>query len=141
MKKKYKIILLKDLPDLKAGAEVLNITQDELDGKENYNLSDYYVRELHNIFNLRNNPEWTRVEEDNRCDCKTKDYINIRNEVIGYGKSLIIGLDFEDKEIYTWYDYACDRGTKRCFPIKFCPLCGERLKDKENKDDKGNNVL
>ena len=49
MEKKYKIILLKDLPNLKAGTEVLNITQDELDGKESYHYSDYYVPELHEI--------------------------------------------------------------------------------------------
>jgi hypothetical protein len=126
--KKYRLILLKDLPNYKAGTVVLNISQEELDGTKDYEFR-LYVPELNfsEIYDLRNNSEWVKVEEDNRCDCLTKDYIEIRHEIIGYGRSLNIGLKIPEREIYTYYDYCCDSGNKVCMPIKYCPLCGRRL--------------
>lgn len=128
MSKKYKLTLLKDLPDRKAGTEVLNISQEEMDGTVPYKYL-YYVRErnFNDIFSLRNDPEWVKVEEDDRCDCLTKDHITIRNEIIGYGRSLSVGLYFKKKEIGCWYDYVCDSGDYAKLPIKYCPLCGRKL--------------
>lgn len=128
MNKKYKLILLKDLPQYKAGTTVLNISQEELDGTEDYKYR-YYVPEINfsEIYDLRNNAEFVKIEEDDRCDCLTKDHISIRNETIGYGRSLSVGLSFVTKEFYAYYDHACDRGTRKTLSIKFCPLCGRRL--------------
>ena len=134
MSKKYKLILLKDLPNYKAGTTVLNISQEELDGTEDYKYR-YYVPEINfsEIYDLRNNAEWVKIEEDDRCDCLTKDFIRIRNETVGYGRSLSVGLSFVKKEFYAYYDHACDSGTTKKLSIKFCPLCGRRL-DTESEE-------
>ena len=126
--KKYKLILLKDLPNYKAGTTVLNISQEELDGTNDYKYR-HYVPEMNlsEIYDLRNNAEWVKIEEDDRCDCLTKDYISIRDQTIGYGRSLSARLSFVNKEFYVYYDHACDSGTTKKLPIKFCPLCGRRL--------------
>lgn len=128
MDKKYKLILLKDLPNYKAGTIVLNISQEELDGTKDYKYR-YYIPEMNlsEIYDLRNNAEWVRIEEDSRCDCLTKDDISICNETIGYGRGLLVGISFVDKEFYSQYDYACDTSTTKKLSIKFCPLCGRRL--------------
>lgn len=126
--KKYKLILLKDLPDRKAGTEVLNISEEELSGIVPYEYR-YCVAEQNfsDIFDLRNNPEWVKIEEDNRCDCLTRKKIRIRDIIIGYGRSFSVSLDFKNKQIVTWYDHACDCGTSKNLPIEFCPLCGRKL--------------
>lgn len=41
-----------------------------------------------------------------KCYCKTNDYLTIRRDVIGYGRSLVVGIDFKKKIISTRYDYA-----------------------------------
>lgn len=129
--KKYKLTLLKDLPDHKAGTVVLNISQEELEGKEDYKYR-YYVPEQNfsEIYDLRNDAEWVKIEEDDRCDCLTKESIRIRDGVIGYGRTLKVILSFNNKEIYTRYDRYCDQGesASKSFPIKYCPLCGRKLK-------------
>lgn len=119
--KKYKLTLLKDLPTIKAGTELLNVKFDDPSNK----YPDY--GELEEIYYLRDKPEWVKVEEDTRCDCQTRKRIWIRSEVIGYGRSFCVSLDFEDKEIYTWYDHRCDSGSAESLPIKYCPLCGRKL--------------
>lgn len=130
--KKYKLTLLKDLPDHKAGTEVLNITQEELDGIKDYEFR-YYVAELNfsDIYDLRHNSDWVKVEEDTRCDCKTKQYLDIRREIVGYGRSLNVALSFEKRKIYTWYDRGCDTGSEISMNINFCPLCGKKLEVKK----------
>lgn len=126
--KKYKLILLKDLPDIKAGTEVINISEEELLGIVPYKYHRCANEKNSNaIFDLRDNPEWVKVEEDNRCDCLTRPKIKIRDAVIGYGRSLNVSLDFKNKQISTWYDHAYDSGTSKNLPIKFCPLCGREL--------------
>lgn len=126
--KKYKLTLLKDLPDYKAGTEVLNISQEELDGTEDYEYR-YWVKEKNfsEIYDLRHNPDWVKIEEDPRCDCETKGRIEIRRNIIGYGRSLAVILDFNNTKIYTWYDRGCDTGSEVSLPIKYCPLCGRKL--------------
>ena len=125
---KYKLTLLKDLPNRKAGTEVLNISQEEMDGTIDYKYR-YYVLEQNfsDIYDLRHNPEWVKVEIDNRCDCETMDYISIRYAVIGYGRSLSAKLDFKMKSITTWYDHAYDSGSSKNLDIQYCPLCGRKL--------------
>lgn len=128
MMKKYKLILLKDLPDVKAGTEVLNISEEELLGVVPYKYHRCFNEQNSNdIFNLRDNPEWVKVEEDNRCDCLTRTNIQIRYVILGYGRSIKVSLNFKKKQIFTWYDHACDCGTSENLPIKFCPLCGREL--------------
>lgn len=125
---KYKLTLLKDLPNRKAGTEVLNISQEEMDGTVDYKYR-YYVPEQNfsDIYDLRNNPEWVKVEVDNRCDCKTMDYIEIRHVIIDYGRIMDVKLDFKKKAITTWYDSACDYGSSKNLDIQYCPLCGRKL--------------
>lgn len=126
--KKYKLILLKDLPDIKAGTEVINISEEELLGIVPYKYHRCVNEQNSNdIFELRNNPEWVKIEEDTRCDCLTRKKIKIRDAVIGYGRRLNVSLDFKNKQISTWYDHACDSGTSKNLPIEFCPLCGRKL--------------
>jgi hypothetical protein len=136
--KKYKLILLKDLPNYKAGTTVLNISQEELDGTKDYKYR-HYVPEMNfsKIYDLRNNAEWVKIEEDDRCDCFTKDHISISDETIGYGRHLSVGLSFVNKEIYSYYDYACDSGTTKKLPIKFCPLCGRGLNAEDKAESEG----
>lgn len=62
-----------------------------------------------------------------KCYCKTNDYLTIRRDVIGYGRSLVVGIDFKKKIISTRYDYACDYGTSKNLNIEYCPLCGDKL--------------
>ena len=118
---KYKLTLLKDLPDYDAGTVLLNITQEEMDGTKNY----YGSKK--SIFYLRDNPTWVKVEKDNRCDCLTQDAISICYSVIGYGRSLSSTLNFKHKRISVHYDYACDSGKSSVLSIKYCPLCGREL--------------
>lgn len=61
------------------------------------------------------------------CYCKTNNYFTIRRDVIGYGRSLVVGIDFKKKIISTQYDYACDCGTSKNLNIEYCPLCGDKL--------------
>ena len=125
---KYKLTLLKDLPDHKAGTEVLNISEKELKGTEDYKYR-YWVKEMNfsDIYDLRNDPEWVKVEKDDRCDCLTMDKIEIRRVIMGYGRTVSVSLNFRRKKIVTWYDYKCDEGTEENLPISFCPLCGRNL--------------
>lgn len=125
---KYKLTLLKDLPDRKAGTEVLNISEDEMNGVIDYKYRHYAQKQnFSDIYDLRNNSEWVKVEIDDRCDCKTKDKICIRSIIIGYGRVINVTLDFKKKAITTWYDHSCDCGTSKSLDIKFCPLCGDEL--------------
>lgn len=72
--------------------------------------------------------EFANLEENvEKCYCKTTDYLTIRREVIGYGRSLVVGIDFKKKAITTYYDYDCDSGTSKNLNIEYCPLCGEKL--------------
>lgn len=66
-------------------------------------------------------------ENVEKCYCKTTDYLTIRRDVIGYGRSLVVGIDFKKKAITTYYAYACDSGTSKNLNIEYCPLCGEKL--------------
>lgn len=128
MMKKYKLTLLKELPDRKVGTEVLNISEEELKDHTKYKYIGYVAsRNFIDILELADNPEWVKVEEDTRCDCETIDRIVIRNEVIGYGRSLCVSLDFKHKAIKTWYDHSCDSGTSEKLDIRFCPLCGKEI--------------
>lgn len=61
------------------------------------------------------------------CICKTQKIINIKNTVIGYGRSLNVYIDFNKKSIVVNYDYAVDSGTSDKFSIKNCPFCGNKL--------------
>jgi len=125
---KYKLKLLKDLPNRKAGTEVLNISEEEMNGTIDYKYRNYVPEQnFSDIFDLRNNPEWVKVEIDSRCDCETMDKILIRYEVIGYGRSLNVRLDFKSKAITTYYAHSCDNGTNKNLKIKYCPLCGKKL--------------
>jgi hypothetical protein len=121
MNKKFKLTLLKDLPEFPAGTEVLNVTEDMLSGKEQYRFRDV------EIFALRDDPEWVRVEEDLRCDCETKEYLQFFSEEVGNDRSASSYIDFEEKIISTHYDYACDQGHDHKVQIKFCPFCGREL--------------
>ena len=125
---KYKLTLLKDLPNHKVGTVVLNISQEELDGAEDYKYR-YYIPEQNfsDIYDLRNNSEWVKVEEDDRCDCLTKNYLSIRHEMIGRGREFSVKLLFKEKEISVYYDHYCDQGTEVNIPIQYCPLCGRKL--------------
>lgn len=67
------------------------------------------------------------VTGKDRCDCETMNKVVIRSEVIGYGRSMCVSLDFINKAITTWYDHSCDNGTLKKLDIKFCPLCGRLL--------------
>lgn len=126
--KKYKLTLLKDLPNRKAGTEVLNISEDELNDHSKYKYIRY-AEEMNfiDILELANNPEWVKVEEDTRCYCETMNEITIRNDVIGYGRSLSVVLNFGLEKITTWYDRSCDSGTAKNLDIRYCPLCGRKL--------------
>lgn len=119
--KKYKLTLLKDLPNHEAGTEVLNITEDELLGKK-----DYYGS-FFEIYDLRNDPKWVKIDEDTRCDCLTKPYIPIFCTENCKGKLRDIRLDFNKKEIRTINDdgYLVNSPIK----IKYCPFCGRLLED------------
>lgn len=129
--KKYKLTLLKDLPNRKAGTEVLNISEEELKDHSKYKYIRYVEeKNFIDILELADNPEWVKTEEDTRCDCETKDGIIIRDAVIGYGRSLYVILNFKSKKITTWYDHAADEGTSENLDIKFCPLCGRELKER-----------
>lgn len=126
--KKYKLTLLKDLPNRKAGTEVLNISDEELNDHSKYKYIHYVESQnFIDILELSNNPEWVKVEEDSRCDCKTMDKITIRDATIGYGRSLAVVLNFDKKKITTWYDHRCDSGTTKNLDIRYCPLCGRKL--------------
>lgn len=93
------------------------------DFKEYKKAVDYEV-----IGNIVDNPELLESEENvEKCYCKTTDYLTIRREVIGYGRSLVVGIDFKKKAITTYYSYACDSGTSKNLNIEYCPLCGEKL--------------
>lgn len=119
--KKYKLTLLKDLPRFKAGTEVLNISQEQLDGTEDYRYSKY------EIYDLRNNKEWVKVEEDTRCDCETKPFIPIRYDEVGLGTCFNVTLSFNNKNIHTWCNYIREAGDSVDLPIRYCPLCGRAL--------------
>jgi len=125
---KYKLTLLKDLPNREAGTEVLNISEEEMNGTIDYKYR-HYVQKLNfsDIYDLRNNPEWVEVKIDSRCDCETMDNICVRSVVIGYGRSMNVNLNFKKKAITTWYDHACDSGSSKNLDIKYCPLCGRKL--------------
>lgn len=125
MSKKYKLTLLKDLPNVCAGTELLNVTEEQLNGKEKFEC--YGNHHLLDIFHARNNTDFVKIEEDTRCDCETKDFIGIRYAEVGYGRKVLVNLNFQKKKIYTWYDYACDSGTEKSLDIQYCPLCGRKL--------------
>ena len=122
--KKYKLVLLKDLPMHNAGTEVLNISQEDLDGVKCYTYLNCIEPD---IYSLRHNKEWVRVEEDPRCDCKTRETILLRREIIAYGRSTSSYISFKDKCIAFYYDKHCDQGELVKLPIEYCPLCGEKL--------------
>lgn len=121
---KYKVTLLKDLPDLKAGTELFNVTKAELD-------EQFTRREdagnAAKLLKYLDHPDWIRVEIDPRCDCLTKSQIVIRHESAGYGRSLFVSLDFKSAEIYTSYARQCDKQERISLPITHCPLCGRKL--------------
>lgn len=121
---KYKVTLLKDLPDLKAGTELLNVTKAELD-EQFTRREDAGGRAK--LLKYLDHPDWVRVEEDPRCDCLTKSQIVIRHESVGYGRSLYVSLEFESAEIYTSYARQCDKQEKIRLSITHCPLCGRKL--------------
>lgn len=121
---KYKVTLLKDLPNLKAGTELLNVTKAELD--------DQFTRrgdagEAAKLLKYLDHPDWVCVEEDPRCDCLTKSQIVIRHESVGYGRSLYVSLDFKNAEIYTSYARQCDKQERISLPITHCPFCSRKL--------------
>ena len=125
--KRYKLTLLKDLPDTKAGTSV-SVSKKEFEGVKSY---DHKKHDESNfdwrIYQLRNDPEWVKVEADDRCLCQVEPYKRIQYRVIGYGRSFTVSLDFKKKKIYTWYDHACDQGTEKSLHIRYCPLCGRKL--------------
>lgn len=127
-KNKYKLTLLKDLPNFKAVTEVLNITEDEFTGKTDYEYRNY-IDEMNfsQIYDLRNNPEWVKTEIDSRCDCFTKDKVIFFYRIISYGRTVLTTVDFKRKVISSWYDIQCDCGKEYKLPISFCPLCGRKL--------------
>lgn len=87
-----------------------------------------YQDDVEVIGNKFDNPELSESEENvEKCYCKTTDYLTIRRDVIGYGRSLVVGIDFKKKAITTYYAYACDSGTSKNLNIEYCPLCGEKL--------------
>lgn len=137
--KKYKLTLLKDLPRFKAGTEVLNISQEELDGTKDYKYRHRVIDEdnKYEIYDLRDNEEWVKVEEDTRCDCETESFIRIRYEEIR-GTCLNVTLEFDKKNIHTWCSPPYDETGKSVnLPIRFCPLCGKSLNNTQEGKDGG----
>ena len=65
--------------------------------------------------------------EHSLCPCKKQRYERFLHKVIGYGRTLRSGIDFKEAEIYVYYSPECDIDTHYSMPIKYCPLCGERL--------------
>ena len=125
---KYKLTLLKDLPNHNAGTVVLNISEEEMNGTRDYAYRRYVPEQNFSaIYDLRHDPKWVRVEIDERCDCETRDRIEIRYEVIGYGRTVSAYLNFKKQAITTWYSDACDSGTSENLSINYCPLCGRKL--------------
>lgn len=93
-----------------------------------WNLWSFKSSEIEVVGNIFDNKESLESEENvEKCYCKTTDYLTIRREVIGYGRSLVVGIDFKKKAITTYYAYACDSGMSKNLNIEYCPLCGEKL--------------
>lgn len=78
---------------------------------------------------LYNDPKKAEACEtrDTECPCMHDRFITVRRNVIGYGRELHAYVDFMDKSIAVYYDYACDSGNTVSFPIEYCPLCGKKL--------------
>ena len=92
-----------------------------------WNLWSFKSSEIEVVGNIFDNKESLESEENvEKCYCKTNDYLTIRRDVIGYGRSLVVGIDFKKKAITTYYAYACDSGTSKNLNIEYCPLCGEK---------------
>lgn len=68
-----------------------------------------------------------------KCICLTNNYVPVRYEVIGYGRSLNVGVSFKKREIAARYDYACDSGNTKSLGISYCPFCGRKLIESEVK--------
>lgn len=122
---KYKLTLLKDLPDIPSGKEVLNVTQEELNDEIKFEIN--HGTKNSKIYELVNNADWVKVEEDNRCLCKTKSFLTFYYQYLGYGMCSIGRIDFNNKELHCSADWKCDTGTKGKIDIKYCPFCGEKL--------------
>lgn len=120
---KYKLTLLKDLPDAKAGTEVLNISDEDLKLEYCKGLNSTQQE----IFQLKDNAEWVKIEEDSRCDCLTKHRVSLLNKVAGYGMTTSVYINFVEKAIHTHHDCKCDCGHDTNISIKFCPFCGREL--------------
>ena len=114
--------MLKDLPKFPAGTEILNVTEDMLSGKEQYRFRDV------EIFALRDDPEWVRVEEDLRCDCETKEYLQFFSKKKSEMTEALVAILTSRKKLFQHtMIMLVIKGMIHKVQIKFCPFCGREL--------------
>lgn len=71
--------------------------------------------------------------EHSICPCKKQGCEIFLSKVIGYGKTLCGGINFDKAEIFVTYSPVCDHDNRYSMPIKYCPLCGSQIHTEKEK--------